>query len=217
MPGPEGGGGISAASASLDLSRGQASVDWAWSGGVHCATAADGSDIALDCGAGGGVITEIRFASYGAPEGQCGAFLQSESGCHHESATGALSAQCIGRSSCALAVAPELLTGDSNASWCATGANPQRMHVEAVCSASPSLRLAATLPLTSTGTVGVPMSASTSKLMLDGVTIWDRSDGGVSAAAAAADVDGVFGVALTPCGRMVEVSVGSGSYNFVLA
>ena len=53
MPGEEQHGGLSAASAALALSRGDASIDWQWTGGTHCVTAADGSDMHIDCGEDG--------------------------------------------------------------------------------------------------------------------------------------------------------------------
>lgn len=53
MPGEEQRGGMSAASATLALARGDASIDWQWVGGTHCVTAADGSDMHIDCGDSG--------------------------------------------------------------------------------------------------------------------------------------------------------------------
>ena len=57
--------GLSAASVSLDRPTGTLELSWAWQGGVHCATAAEGDSVTLDCGARGGVISKIRFASFG--------------------------------------------------------------------------------------------------------------------------------------------------------
>jgi len=47
MPGLAGGGGLSAASASLSLRRGSVEFSWRWIGGEHCATGADGSTVGL--------------------------------------------------------------------------------------------------------------------------------------------------------------------------
>jgi hypothetical protein len=46
----------------------------------------------------GGIITQIQFASYGMPDGYCGAFSYGH--CHTDVATSYVYNQCIGRSSC---------------------------------------------------------------------------------------------------------------------
>jgi hypothetical protein len=216
MPGPAGGGGISAASASLDLPRGTASIDWAWSGGTHCATAADGSEMVLSCGARGGTITALRFASYGSPDGQCGAFT-SNSACDHASAPAALEKLCLGRSNCSVVVGPEMLGTTTEASCAQDAAHAQRLHAEVVCSAPPSLQLDATVPLSSVGTVTIETPLSRLMMVADDgnnqAVVWDRADEAV--AAAAATMAGVRAVTQTS-DDTVKVQVGSGSFSFLL-
>ena len=150
MPGSEKKGGLSAASASLATARGEAAVEWQWVGGTHCATAADGSDMLLDCG-GAGVIESVRFASYGTPAGQCGAFVANDS-CDHTAASANLAAACVGQANCTVAVSPEAF-GTTGSDRCAPSAHAQRVHAEVVCSAPATLKLTATVPVTATAQV----------------------------------------------------------------
>lgn len=214
MPGNVGRGGVSAASASLDLPRGQVAIDWAWSGGTHCATAADGSDMTLSCGTDGGTISEIVFASYGAPEGQCGSFI-ANSDCDHGSAPLALEKLCLGQQSCTFQVGAAIMGATEAASCAKDASHAQRLHAQVTCSAPASLHLQATVPLSSVGTVSLE-TTGTSKLMLDNVTIWDRKDRTAEAMAGLAT--GVRGaVTSQQQGReLVDVAVGSGSFSFTL-
>ena len=214
MPGSEQRGGMSAASASLALARGDASIDWQWVGGTHCATAADGSDLQLDCGPDGGVIESVTFAAYGSPAGKCGAFV-AEPSCDHPTATAALEAACIGKAACSFTVAPEAF-GTTDSRSCAPPAHAQRVHAEVVCSAPASLKVSASVPLSSTGRVHIPAPAAHhSQLTLLGdapAELWSPERVADAAHAPA----GVRGVERSADGGLA-VSVGSGLYEFSLA
>jgi hypothetical protein len=141
MPGEEQRGGMSAASATLALARGDASIDWQWIGGTHCVTAADGSDMQINCGDNGGVIETVEFASYGQPGGQCGAFV-ANSGCDHKNATNHVQAACLGRTSCTVPVAAHNF-GTSQQESCAPAGHAQRVHAQVVCSSPAKLKVSA--------------------------------------------------------------------------
>ncbi|XP_022754889.1 beta-galactosidase-like [Durio zibethinus] len=70
-------------------------------------------------------ISEIKFASYGMPEGTCGSFR--EGSCHAHKSYDAFQKNCIGKQSCSVTVAPELFGGDP----CPD--SMKKLSVEAAC------------------------------------------------------------------------------------
>jgi len=78
----------------------------------------------LSC-AQGQKISQIKFASYGLPQGTCGSFR--EGSCHAHKSYDALEKNCIGQQSCSVSVAPEVFGGDP----CPDTA--KKLSVEAVC------------------------------------------------------------------------------------
>ncbi|XP_017983039.1 PREDICTED: beta-galactosidase [Theobroma cacao] len=70
-------------------------------------------------------ISEIKFASYGMPEGTCGSF--SEGSCHAHRSYDAFQKNCIGKQSCSVTVAPEVFGGDP----CPD--SMKKLSVEAAC------------------------------------------------------------------------------------
>ncbi|XP_047317003.1 beta-galactosidase-like [Impatiens glandulifera] len=79
----------------------------------------------LSC-APGQHISSIKFASFGTPEGSCGAFTQG--GCHAVHSYDAFERVCIGNNSCSVRVTPEMFGGDPCPSVM------KRLSVEAICS-----------------------------------------------------------------------------------
>ncbi|XVE54094.1 hypothetical protein DITRI_Ditri03aG0054000 [Diplodiscus trichospermus] len=71
-------------------------------------------------------ISEIKFASYGMPEGTCGSFR--EGSCHAHKSYDAFQKNCIGKQSCSITVAPEVFGGDP----CPD--SMKKLSVEAACS-----------------------------------------------------------------------------------
>ncbi|XWS72179.1 hypothetical protein CRYUN_Cryun02cG0017900 [Craigia yunnanensis] len=70
-------------------------------------------------------ISEIKFASYGMPEGTCGSFR--EGSCHAHKSYDAFQKNCIGKQSCSVTVAPEVFGGDP----CPD--SMKKLSVEAAC------------------------------------------------------------------------------------
>lgn len=154
--------GLSHARAELELPIGRVAHEWRRHGGTQCGKAAEGRPMRLDCGSGGGTITSIDFASFGAPEGICGAFTLSPRSCHAPATTHVLEERCLGRQFCQVtADAVEFLLGDDDEAFrtvkCAglldaAGASA-RLYAQATCSAPPSLHVRVEVPLASAGTV----------------------------------------------------------------
>ncbi|KAJ9183823.1 hypothetical protein P3X46_007630 [Hevea brasiliensis] len=71
-------------------------------------------------------ISQIKFASYGMPQGTCGSFR--EGNCHAHKSYDAFEKKCVGKQSCSITVAPEVFGGDP----CPTSL--KKLSVEAVCS-----------------------------------------------------------------------------------
>lgn len=73
-------------------------------------------------------ISQIKFASYGQPQGVCGNFL--EGSCHATRSYDAAKRNCIGKQSCFVTVAPEVFGGDP------CPGNAKKFSIEALCSSS---------------------------------------------------------------------------------
>ncbi|KAF5481852.1 hypothetical protein F2P56_002471 [Juglans regia] len=71
-------------------------------------------------------ISQIKFASYGLPQGTCGSFR--EGSCHAHKSYDAPQRNCIGKQSCSVTVAPEVFGGDP------CPGNMKKLSVEAICS-----------------------------------------------------------------------------------
>ncbi|KAF7142336.1 hypothetical protein RHSIM_Rhsim05G0021700 [Rhododendron simsii] len=78
----------------------------------------------LSC-AQGQKISQIKFASYGLPQGTCGSFR--EGSCHAHKSYDAFEKNCIGQQSCSVSVAPEVFGGDP----CPD--TSKKLSVEAIC------------------------------------------------------------------------------------
>ena len=60
--------------------------------------------ITLDCGAAGGAIASVDFASFGQPTGNCGAYAPSAT-CHAANSSAVVAALCVGKQSCVVPTA----------------------------------------------------------------------------------------------------------------
>lgn len=70
-------------------------------------------------------ISQIKFASYGLPQGTCGSFM--EGSCHAHKSYDAPEKKCVGQQSCLVTVAPEVFGGDP------CPGNAKKFSVEAIC------------------------------------------------------------------------------------
>ena len=206
MPG-SGGGGVAAAAASLSLSHGNVSLSWQWKGGDICGTAADGAELVLQCGGGGGVITDVRHVSYGTPEGLCGSFEAGE--CDHPAALRAISSLCVGRNACAVRVGAAEL--GATAESCAPFGHAQRLHVQAACSEPAAIEVNARVPIGSVAALELPVAAHHTALVLDAhEQLWQRRNfvaGGLPKGVQHVRVEG----------KTLSVRLGSGGYSFCLS
>ncbi|KAJ1420300.1 Glycoside hydrolase, family 35 [Sesbania bispinosa] len=78
----------------------------------------------LSCGPGQ-KISSIKFASFGTPVGSCGNY--HEGSCHAHKSYDAFERSCVGQSSCAVTVSPEIFGGDPCPSVM------KKLSVEAIC------------------------------------------------------------------------------------
>ena len=89
-----------------------------------CAEAWEGDTAWLQCPVGG-VIASIAFASYGMPDGRCGAYSLS-SWCRADSSLGVVQAACLNRNSCGVAAINDVF-GDPCAG------TVKRLYAQAIC------------------------------------------------------------------------------------
>ena len=68
---------------------------------AFCGVASWPDTLTLSCATPGATISALRFASYGRPEGGCGAFAANSS-CDARNSTSVLAAACIGRAACSV-------------------------------------------------------------------------------------------------------------------
>ncbi|PNX74130.1 beta-galactosidase 7-like protein [Trifolium pratense] len=94
--------------------------------GTVCANVYEGKQLELACQSGQ-VISQIQFASFGNPEGQCGSFKKGSWDATNSQAV--MEAACVGTNSCGFSVTKEMFGG-------ATGANNSsiaRLAVQVTC------------------------------------------------------------------------------------
>jgi hypothetical protein len=150
----------------------------------------------LDCGSG--YITEILFASFGTPNGECGGFGVNNS-CHASTSIPIVESMCLGQSSCTIVPTDSVFTDPCYGTL-------KRLYVQAQCSNDETYSLTATIPANTQGTIAV------SKLAFSNVVI---QEGGDVVWKNGAYVPGVPGInSATDNGQAIVFSTGSGVYNF---
>ena len=203
--------GLSAANVSLAHAHGVTAHAWRRHGGRQCAKAAAGRAAALDCGAAGGVIEAVTFASFGRPRGVCGAF-DADAACDAASSVAELERRCVGRARCD--VDASATTFGSPGAGCSALGGEAWLWAEVRCSAPAEVHASVTLPVGATGTLHLPSGTH-------GIERPAVFEGGAPLAlgGAAAAAPGVRGVAraIDHAGRdVVAVTLGSGAFDFVL-
>ena len=106
------GSNVSWAAASIDTPMGLVSNAWstlpASSGGL-CGTAPENGEVYLSCD--GGTFSAVAFASFGTPTGDCVKGFNTSS-CNAADSVAAVSAACIGKSSCTVPATNAFFNGD---------------------------------------------------------------------------------------------------------
>lgn len=209
--------GISWAHTSAGVECGDVHLSYRRAGGVQCAKVPEGrsevnpmlpvvEDVVLSCGPDGGVITSIDFASWGFPDGTCGAFV-SNSTCDATSLIPALSAKCVGQSEC-------VLSSRATDYPSANCPGPHRLFAQATCSGSHGVQV----------DVSVPVGQQETELWIphhghSNPTVVDMQRGGVSATVFSLGTftpsDGVRAVHRTE--DVVVVSLAPGAYSLRLS
>jgi hypothetical protein len=118
--------GVSRAATTLATPCGDIHLGYQVHGGVQCARVPEGRSLLrphgpantathanVDCGAVGGVITRVDFASWGAPAGQCGNWTVTPA-CHVPAVMAYAEATCLGRTQCAIPVSADNWLGSAS-------------------------------------------------------------------------------------------------------
>ncbi|KAI4357584.1 hypothetical protein L6164_001523 [Bauhinia variegata] len=92
--------------------------------GKACAHSYEGQELELAC-QGERVISEIKFVSFGQPEGECGSFEKGH--CESPYAISVIKKKCLGKGSCSVGISEKEL----GSTGCMVGQN--RLAVEAIC------------------------------------------------------------------------------------
>ena len=95
------------------------------SGLQQCGDVGAGYDVRLSCARGGGVINAVQFASFGLPDGACGAFTRSAQ-CHAANSSAVVEALCLGQRECTIPASAQRFGGSCNAT-------AQRLAVQVTC------------------------------------------------------------------------------------
>ena len=203
-------GDLQAVTATVGTARGDVTVHWQHTHEV-CAVGFEGElkslqPAVVNCSARG-IISKIKFASYGNPTGGCGNWT---AGCAAKQSLEVVEALCVGKAVCSV--------NASNAAFNTTDpcpGIPKTLAIEAECSSNFAMQTA--IPVGSTATVRLPLIPPTSAAA--NVTV---KEGGVVVFAAgsfkAGAVHGVLNASAdeTLAGKVVAVTVTSGNYQWTI-
>lgn len=190
--------GLSRANVGVRSVRGEVGIDWSVAGGRQCGVAAEGRDVELSCGEGGGVISDVEFASYGTAFGWCGSFGRSK--CDASSSAEVVRAACVGKASCVVGASNSLF-GDP-----CVGTS-KKLVASVKCSGDAVMRARAEVPATAVGAVELGLAGLSDVVVTEGgVVVW--KDG-----AFVTGVDGVRGGDVLGS-DVLSFAVVSGVYNF---
>jgi hypothetical protein len=116
----------------------------------------------LTCGALGGTITSIDFASWGYPQGGCGSFVAHPT-CHTPAAQRVIEDLCVGKPSCSVSTSADFWTSYSSGACDggSLGDDPRVLAVQATCSGSHSVTVKVTVPVSASAHVTLPLHGST--------------------------------------------------------
>jgi hypothetical protein len=189
---------LSSVSASMVTHRGPIESAWACIGG-SCVVAPENVNVTLSCPAG--VIQSIDFASFGTATGSCPGPFELSS-CNANDTISIVSALCLGKPSCTV-FSSDTVFGDP----CFDVV--KHLAISASCESS-SLSHSVTIPVGSSATVVIPLlNNPIGSISESGTVFWVNG-------AYVPGVTGITNAALSADKSSVNVSVGSGSYNFLL-
>lgn len=203
--------GVSRTSTSLATDCGLVAVDYVRTGGVQCGkTAAGAEHLDLSCGADGGVIQSIDFASWGKPAGTCGAF-EAAPGCHLDLSAD-VAQSCIGQTRCRIAPPPSDVLDATAHGACAMHAGELlQFHVQVTCSQPSATHTHVEVPAGEQAVLRLPEGGR--GVWEQGRPLWREG------AAVGASIDptrGIVAVARSQTDAgVVEVTIGSGKFAFV--
>ena len=206
-------GDLSFASASVDTPMGRVASAWrasATTGGTVCGTMYEEGALTLAC-EGGGSFTDVAFASFGTPVGDCASGLVRNASCDAAASAAVARAACVGRSSCTLWANASVFGGDP----CLGVRKSLAVALVGKCAnaspPAPVYSLNVELPPNAAGTAAVPTpgdpAAAAVVITEGGAPVW-RSGSFVPG------VPGVLGATGDSASSVVIFSLGSGAFSF---
>jgi hypothetical protein len=203
---------LSAASASVDTPMGRVASAWrasANTGGTVCGTMYEEGALTLAC-EGGGNFSDVAFASFGTPAGDCASGLLRNASCDADASVAVARAACVGRPSCTLWANASVFGGDP----CLGVRKSLAVALRGACAnaapPAPVFSLSVELPPNAAGSAAVPTPCNPAGGVVvteGGVPVW-RNGSFVPG------VPGVPGAAPSEGADAVVVLLGSGSYLF---
>jgi len=181
---------------------GNFTATWSRDGGVQCGKVAEGRTLRLSCGANGGTITAVQFASFGTPLGGCGEFGVST--CHSSNSQSIVSSACVGKQSCTVLANNSVFGGDpcfGSGKWLAA---------QVTCSSPSTTTASFVVPTNRVATIRFPL------LTIVQSNLKEASGLVYSGGKYAPGVAGVTNAMVNTTTNTLDVSIGSGNYTFVL-
>ena len=212
---------------------GRVRFSWQRSGGRQVEQVSEGDTAVLSCGARGGTIHRVHFASFGTPRvGQGNTAwalprLEASATCHASRSVQIVAEACIGRSECHLVATRtffELMAEEEAA--CEGGgeepagraSEPLRLGVEVECDGAAAVRAEASIPMGGArATVLLPVRGLVTPRVYEGgsTLVYDSARAGGAAVTQTSTTDGILGVARVSdpvMGDAVAVALSSGDY-----
>jgi len=180
-----------------------------------CGKVAEHDNLKLSCTSlGGGTIKSIKFASFGTPTGSCTEGFKKSSTCDRIGAQPLIEKACVGKSSCMIPALTQYFGGDpcfdtvKSLAVSATGCNGGTKPPPPGPPKTVVFTYNVVVPVGSTARVFLPKMGKSSVMITESQnTVWSSG----------AFVKGVSGVLDgTDEGHEITLSVGSGSYNFIV-
>ena len=212
--------GVSFASTQRVTRCGQVRLEYRRHGGLQCARVPASpaptapSHVTLSCGAHGGRIERVAFASWGAPSGVCGGSWTAAPGCDAGTEIARhVEAACVGRVQCSLPTAREAYASVGNETQCDRLLGSQHasrvLAVQVECGQPSVFEISAQLPLGGRARISVPMESAKSR------AAQVRGADGALWASEAPFPPGVRSIARVSSG--VNIQVGSGLFSFLVS
>lgn len=193
--------GLSGATQTVRTQRGTFNLHWQRHGGTQCAKASENTTFSLDCGARGGAIQNIVFASWGTPTSHCG--MMATYACHADRSADVVKALCMGKPSCSFRPTNDLFGGDP------CGGTMKWLSVTAKCAGDSLVTAQVVVPTSAVATVRLPYYNT------QGLTVREGSQTVLANGVYVPGVAGVTGATISH--GVVSLALASGQFDVALS